>query len=68
MLDDRSRSLWIAYQRTRKDRAVGVDGQTAQEYAQELGKHLGSLLKRLKSGTYRAPAVWPPCGAAFLLS
>ncbi len=49
--------LWIAYQRTRKDAATGVDGQTAQEYAQGLDKRLGALLERLKTGTYRAPAV-----------
>lgn len=49
--------LYVAYQRTRKDGATGVDGQTAQEYAQGLGKRLRDLLNRLKSGTYRAPAV-----------
>jgi group II intron reverse transcriptase/maturase len=49
--------MWIAYQRTRKDGATGVDGQTAHEYAQGLGKRLGALLERFKTGTYRAPAV-----------
>lgn len=49
--------LNVAYQRIRKDGAVGVDGQTAQEYARGLGRRLRDLLNRLKSGTYHAPAV-----------
>ncbi len=52
--------LYEAYQRTRKDGAAGVDGQTAQEYAADWGvlrTNLRSLLDRFKSGTYRAPAV-----------
>jgi group II intron reverse transcriptase/maturase len=50
---------WLheAYQRTRKDGAVGVDGQTAEEYERDLEKNLQSLLDRTKSGTYRAPPV-----------
>ncbi len=50
---------WLleAYQRTRKDGAVGVDRQTAYEYAQDLGKNLRSLLERAKSGSYKAPHV-----------
>lgn len=50
---------WLleAYKRTRKDGAVGVDGQTAEEYAKDLGANLLSLLERAKSGTYRAPPV-----------
>src|SRR5690242_21547311 len=50
---------WLreAYRRTRKDGAVGVDGQTAEQYAQELEAHLQSLLDRAKSGDYRAPPV-----------
>jgi len=51
------RWLYEAYQCTRKDAAVGVDGQTAQEYAKELGANLRSLLERAKSGTYFAPPV-----------
>jgi RNA-directed DNA polymerase len=43
-----------AYERTRKDGAVGVDGQTAQDYALNLEQNLRSLLDRLKSGRYRA--------------
>ncbi len=49
--------LYEAYQRTRKDGAVGVDRQTAYEYAQDLGKNLRSLLERAKSGSYKAPHV-----------
>jgi group II intron reverse transcriptase/maturase len=46
-----------AYQRTRKDGATGVDGQTAEQYAANLEDNLRSLLDRAKSGTYRAPPV-----------
>jgi RNA-directed DNA polymerase len=49
--------LLAAYQRTRKDGAVGVDGQTASAYEARLGDNLKSLLVRAKSGTYRAPPV-----------
>ena len=51
------RWLHEAYKRTRKDGAVGVDGQTAEEYAKDLGNNLRSLLERAKSGTYVAPPV-----------
>jgi RNA-directed DNA polymerase len=46
-----------AFRRTRKDGAVGVDKQTAADYADELETNLRSLLDRAKSGQYRAPAV-----------
>lgn len=49
--------LWEAYQRTRKDGATGVDGQSWEEYGQKLGENLGSLLNRAKTGEYRAPPV-----------
>jgi group II intron reverse transcriptase/maturase len=49
--------LRVAYQRTRKDGAVGVDEQTAADYAANLEGNLRSLLDRFKSGTYRAPPV-----------
>jgi RNA-directed DNA polymerase len=49
--------LQYAYELTRKDGAVGVDGQTAAEYAEHLEENLRSLLDRLKSGTYHAPPV-----------
>jgi group II intron reverse transcriptase/maturase len=50
---------WLleAYARTRKDGAVGVDGQTAAEYAANLEANLRMLLNRAKSGLYRAPPV-----------
>jgi RNA-directed DNA polymerase len=50
---------WLreAYRRTRKDGAVGVDGQTAAAYAANLETNLQSLLNRAKSGTYQAPPV-----------
>lgn len=46
-----------AYRRTRKDGALGIDRQTAAEYAMNLQSNLESLLDRAKSGTYRAPPV-----------
>jgi RNA-directed DNA polymerase len=47
-----------AHHRVRKDGAVGVDGQTADEYAKNLESNLRSLLDRAKSGDhYRAPPV-----------
>lgn len=50
---------WLreAYQRTRKDGAAGVDGETAQTYAEQLEENLRSLLERFKSGRYVAPPV-----------
>ena len=51
---------WLreAYRRVRKDGAVGVDGQTAEEYAKQLESNLQQLLDRAKSGDhYRAPPV-----------
>jgi len=46
-----------AYRYTRKDGAVGVDGQTAREYAEKLEENLCLLLECARSGTYRAPPV-----------
>jgi RNA-directed DNA polymerase len=50
---------WLhgAYRLTRKDGAVGVDGQTAADYELDLEGNLRRLLDRAKSGTYRAPPV-----------
>ena len=50
---------WLqeAYRLTRKDGAVGIDGQTAEAYAVDLEANLQSLLDRAKSGTYKAPPV-----------
>jgi RNA-directed DNA polymerase len=51
--------IWLvqAYNRTRKDGAPGVDGQTSQDYGLSLLDNLKTLLDRAKSGTYRAPPV-----------
>ena len=50
---------WVryAYECTRKDGATGVDGQTAADYAANLEQNLLSLIERIKSGRYYAPAV-----------
>ena len=47
---------WLreAWRRTRKDGAVGVDGQTAHEYEANLRENLWSLLNRAKSVTIAA--------------
>jgi RNA-directed DNA polymerase len=49
--------LHVAYQKTRKDGATGVDDQTAADYAANLETNLESLHERFKSGTYFAPPV-----------
>lgn len=46
-----------AFRRTRKDGAVGVDGQTGRAYEERLEENLRSLLERFKSGRYWAPPV-----------
>ena len=50
---------WLveASQRTRKDGAPGVDGQTGDDYGLALLDNLTSLLERAKSGAYLAPPV-----------
>jgi group II intron reverse transcriptase/maturase len=50
---------WLkeAYRLTRKDGALGVDGQSASEYAVGLEGNLQSLLDRAKTGRYIAPPV-----------
>jgi hypothetical protein len=50
---------WLreAYRLTRKDGGVGVDGQTGEDYAEDLEGNLRSLLERAKSGLYQAPPV-----------
>ena len=54
-LDD----IWMkeAHKRTRKDGAVGIDQETAQEYALELDDRLRGLREKAMSGTYKAPPV-----------
>lgn len=46
-----------AYTRTRKDGAVGVDGQTSEAFAVNLEAELEQLLSEAKTGTYHAPPV-----------
>jgi len=46
-----------AFRWTRKNGAVGVDGQTAKQYAAALEGNLADLLDRFKSGRYKAPPV-----------
>jgi RNA-directed DNA polymerase len=46
-------ALKRAYQRLRKDAAVGVDGVTKERYGQELESHLADLHSRMKAGRYR---------------
>ena len=50
---------WVqyAYDCTRKDGAVGVDGQSGEDYAMNLTQNLLGLVDRLKSGRYRAQPV-----------
>jgi RNA-directed DNA polymerase len=50
---------WLveAYNRTRKDGAPGVDGQTGEDYGVHLRENVVALLDRAKSGAYRAPPV-----------
>ena len=49
--------LEMAYHRTRKDGAAGIDDVTGKQYAENLQENLQDLLNRLKSGTYKAPPV-----------
>ena len=39
-----------AYHRTRKDSAPGIDGVTAEQYAEHLEENLRDLHERLRSG------------------
>ena len=50
---------WLreAYRRTRKDGAVGVDGQSASDFARDLEVNLLDLLTKFRTGDYRAPPV-----------
>src|SRR5205823_1580329 len=51
--------VWLleAFNRTRKDGAAGVDGQTGPDYEVSLLDNLASLRDRAKAGTYRASPV-----------
>ncbi len=46
-----------ACSRTRKDAAVGVDGETYEEFRKGLHERLAELVGRAHDGTYRAPPV-----------
>lgn len=46
-----------AFCRTRKDGAAGVDGVTAEEYAEHLEENLAGLHARLRGDKYKAPPV-----------
>jgi RNA-directed DNA polymerase len=46
-----------AYRQTSKASAPGIDGVTAQEYAEHLDENLRDLHERLRSGRYQAPPV-----------
>jgi len=50
---------WLqeAHERTRKGGAVGIDGQTASEFGENLESNLSALLTSMKTGMYRAPPV-----------
>ena len=49
--------LHEAYRRTRKSAAPGVDGVTADEYAENLEGNLKDLHERMRGGRYEAPPV-----------
>src|ERR1043166_8319451 len=46
-----------AYRHTSKSSAAGVDGVTAQQYAEHLDDNLRALHERLRSGRYQAAPV-----------
>jgi RNA-directed DNA polymerase len=46
-----------AFEELREDGATGIDGVTVGDYGERLDENLGSLVNRVKSGTYRAPPV-----------
>jgi group II intron reverse transcriptase/maturase len=57
--------LWEAFQRLRngKEKATGIDGETAAEYARDLIENLRDLHERLTSQRYRATLIkrtWIP--------
>ena len=50
--------LRYAYECTRKDGAVGADGQTAQEYAANLEQNLQSLKQNSRLGEQPSSRCW----------
>ena len=52
------RMVWEAYQLVAGNgKAAGVDGQSLDEFAQDLGNNLYKLWNRMASGSYLPPAV-----------
>lgn len=52
------RSVWEAFKRVKANRgAAGVDGQSIEEFEQDLSGNLYKLWNRLSSGSYMPPAV-----------
>jgi group II intron reverse transcriptase/maturase len=52
------RAVWEAYQRVRANHgAAGVDGQTIEEFEEDLKDNLYKLWNRMSSGSYIAPPV-----------
>lgn len=49
--------LGAAYHRTRKESAPGIDGVTADGYAEHLEENLRDVHERLRRGRYQAPPV-----------
>ena len=49
--------MYEAYRVTRKDGAVGIDGESAEAFAEDLEGNLQKLLDGAKTGQYLAPAV-----------
>jgi RNA-directed DNA polymerase len=49
--------LWEAYRHTSKSSAPGIDGVTAEAYAEHLDENLRDLHERLRSGRYQAAPV-----------
>lgn len=46
-----------AFRRTRKDAAVGVDGQTGAQFGERLHDNVRELVDLMRSGRYKAPPV-----------
>ena len=50
--------VWQAYQRVKANKgAAGVDGQSIQEFEQDLKRNLYKLWNRLSSGSYFPPPI-----------
>ncbi len=52
------RQVWEAYKRVKANKGgAGVDGQTLEEFEQEVGDNLYKLWNRMASGSYMPPPV-----------